>query len=656
MAGPDGVLPEQGVAEVREREKMGKELIIRTMASPANSPALKNILLSHIDEVREFVATGEMDQTSGLFQELYEYFANSIPVAIRRDPFRLGRRIQNLIAPAAKFYVDARNMNEQGVAEAGYPEVDHMPGPTIKRTQTGCKRCHGKGYVYKTPDGEVHPTNQIGAKKYKCGKCDGIGFVKVAEQGVAEGLLSSTEIYDQIESLRKKLNHTNDPDARRFYIKKIKDLEHKLHSSDDPFDIDDGAPISKQGVAEGSLTTKNVAPVKARPLSMERPKGEWDPIYGKAPTKGTLKYDMWKQRVAQDKKGVAEGWDKDLNKAKRKQADIKLGKTEIKTNPNKYIPGKNPLKVGRDMRKNDTTGSKNAFHGMMGGPDLTSNLKIREQEMEDHEIQMASNELTSIAENAARLLDLVKKYSEMEGLEAWQQSKITKAADYLNSVLQSLNGEQSMAEGEEFNWNTADTSEPGQHAMQSKHNAGVKKWEDMLAKYTNDPEMTKHLKVLRINGLRPDFAEIKSQNWISGKEKLPKWYAKAAAYLPKLNTGLDEGDSDNFTIDDIKQLEQIADLDQMKSKAFELISRPSRRPMKPEKIEWFKNVLASKVSRLQVIKLMYDLFLSGEGLGALGTKNSMGKSSYRQRFSKEDAYMESLSAKLDLVSAKKSKN
>uniref|UniRef100_UPI00336513E3 hypothetical protein n=1 Tax=Haliscomenobacter sp. TaxID=2717303 RepID=UPI00336513E3 len=72
----------------------------------------------------------------------------------------------------------------QGVAEAGYPEVDHMPGPTIKRTQTGCKRCHGKGYVYKTPDGEVHPMNQQGAKKYKCGKCDGIGFVK---QDMAEG-------------------------------------------------------------------------------------------------------------------------------------------------------------------------------------------------------------------------------------------------------------------------------------------------------------------------------------------------------------------------------------------------------------------------------------------------------------------------------------
>lgn len=66
----------------------------------------------------------------------------------------------------------------QGVAEGGYPEVDHMPGPIIKRTQTGCKRCHGKGYVYKTPDGETHPMNRPDAKKYKCGKCNGIGFVK----------------------------------------------------------------------------------------------------------------------------------------------------------------------------------------------------------------------------------------------------------------------------------------------------------------------------------------------------------------------------------------------------------------------------------------------------------------------------------------------
>lgn len=61
---------------------------------------------------------------------------------------------------------------------------------------------------------------------------------------------------------------------------------------------------------------------------------------------------------------------------------------------------------------------------------------------EDHEIQMASSELMSIAKDAESLLDLVRRYSEQEGLDAWQQSKITKAADYLNSVLQAVSGEQ----------------------------------------------------------------------------------------------------------------------------------------------------------------------------------------------------------------------
>lgn len=60
---------------------------------------------------------------------------------------------------------------------------------------------------------------------------------------------------------------------------------------------------------------------------------------------------------------------------------------------------------------------------------------------EDHEISMASNELKSIYSDAKKLLALVQQYGEQGDLEAWQQSKITKAADYLNSVLQSIGGE-----------------------------------------------------------------------------------------------------------------------------------------------------------------------------------------------------------------------
>lgn len=88
----------------------------------------------------------------------------------------------------------------------------------------------------------------------------------------------------------------------------------------------------------------------------------------------------------------------------------------------------------------------------------------------------------------------------------------------------------------------------------------------------------------------------------------------------------------NFDIEDIKNLEQINDLPTLKAQALELISRPSKRPMKQEKINWFANRLESLNSRISVIKLMYDLLLSGEGHAVIGSKYSMDPNSYRQRF------------------------
>ena len=134
-------------------------------------------------------------------------------------------------------------------ANSGQTSVAEGADPTEDRSQEA--RGDHRGEVKKNKNGSYVATNQTGSRKIFKSKHAAKAHANSGQTSVAEGLLSSTEIYDQIESLRKKLNHTNDPDARRFYIKKIKDLEHKLHSSDDPFDIDDGAPISKQGVAEG---------------------------------------------------------------------------------------------------------------------------------------------------------------------------------------------------------------------------------------------------------------------------------------------------------------------------------------------------------------------------------------------------------------------
>jgi hypothetical protein len=56
----------------------------------------------------------------------------------------------------------------------------------------------------------------------------------------------------------------------------------------------------------------------------------------------------------------------------------------------------------------------------------------------DHEVQMARADLYNIADKAIKLHAILKTISEEQGLEGWQQAKITKAADYLESVYGSL--------------------------------------------------------------------------------------------------------------------------------------------------------------------------------------------------------------------------
>lgn len=72
----------------------------------------------------------------------------------------------------------------------------------------------------------------------------------------------------------------------------------------------------------------------------------------------------------------------------------------------------------------------------------------------DHEVQMARADLYKIAKYAIKLHDMLKGVSETEGLEGWQQAKITKAADYISSVYHNLDysmkfGEQQVAESDD---------------------------------------------------------------------------------------------------------------------------------------------------------------------------------------------------------------
>jgi hypothetical protein len=107
--------------------------------------------------------------------------------------------------------------------------------------------------------------------------------------------------------------------------------------------------------------------------------------------------------------------------------------------------------------------------------------------------------------------------------------------------------------------------------------------------------------------------------------------------------GVAEGKADyNFDIEDLKRLERIRDLATLKTQAMMLISKPSAKPMRPEKVEWFRNALEKMNSPLKVIKLMYDLLLSGEGHSVVGSRSSMNPNSYRQRFNEQDVTEDSL--------------
>jgi hypothetical protein len=97
-----------------------------------------------------------------------------------------------------------------------------------------------------------------------------------------------------------------------------------------------------------------------------------------------------------------------------------------------------------------------------------------------------------------------------------------------------------------------------------------------------------------------------------------------------------EGPNDNFTPDDLQQLQKMTNVDDVKRRAIELITTKSNKPMKPAKIAWFKKAVASKKTPMDVVKMMYDLMLSGDGNAVIGSRGSMAKNSYRQTFGDDD--------------------
>lgn len=114
-----------------------------------------------------------------------------------------------------------------------------------------------------------------------------------------------------------------------------------------------------------------------------------------------------------------------------------------------------------------------------------------------------------------------------------------------------------------------------------------------------------------------------------------------------------EASDHNFTPDDLQQLQKMNNVDDVKRRAIELITTKSRKPMKPEKVAWFKRQIAGKRTPMDVIKLMYDLMLSGDGNAVIGSRGSMAGNSYRRTFGDniEEAYINSTNDAINTLGA-----
>ena len=270
---------------------------------------------------------------------------------------------------------------------------------------------------------------------------------------------------------------------------------------------------------------------------------------------------------------------------------------------------------------------------------------------QDHEVQMARSDCYNAAKYAIELHKLLKNISEQEGLEGWVSEKITLANDYLRTVTEYLRYEQQSSSSGMPEFDVGSATQTLDAALgESVVQEGNFVWRlrsggEFITPYTtNEPYTFKS---------KEEAIEFAKRRYKLGWEKIvtPTPYDVADSLAGQKDKGWDgdalqpvqEDDLEearkpmvNFDAEDIKKLEKIRDLETLKTQAFMLISRPSEKPMKPEKVAWFKSALERMNSPLKVIKLMYDLLLSGEGHAVIGSKSSMDPNSYRARFNEQD--------------------
>jgi len=143
---------------------------------------------------------------------------------------------------------------------------------------------------------------------------------------------------------------------------------------------------------------------------------------------------------------------------------------------------------------------------------------IKEQDDKDHEVSMARGELEAIADKATQLASMLQgKSDEGNPLEAWVQSKITKAKDYINSVSDYLMYNPDMKQNEEVEIEEGFSSSLKQKAkeiakkMADNMTGAVKEIEKLAKGLSDDPEVYKVIKYYNEDTHRPSPSKPNSK-------------------------------------------------------------------------------------------------------------------------------------------------
>lgn len=108
--------------------------------------------------------------------------------------------------------------------------------------------------------------------------------------------------------------------------------------------------------------------------------------------------------------------------------------------------------------------------------------------------------------------------------------------------------------------------------------------------------------------------------------------------IAEIITELDTRPDYNFTADDLHHLSKIRDVSRAKEYAVSLINKPSKKPLSPEKKQWFVAHVAKAKTTNDLVRMMWSMLMSGEGMPVIGSRYSTEPSYYRSRFREDQAY------------------